>query len=268
MSLIELIAGVEAHEATLTVFNADPEVTDELREHFADRNIRVVEAQTAAGPEGFAVLARDGEFVTAVTVDELLPRRDDPGDGESESDGRGGESEGGRDEPAAGEPAGGRVGAPVLDHLDETMFTSYSRADMVAASREIEDRAWRVGDGELHAGFQTLDVLTGEADTYDLLGGKERLDVHAYAADEGDAPDVEHYTVHVGETAEIRETWFVAYDGGGYDDAKCALLAEERAPGEFYGFWSYDPETVDYIIDYLTERYGGSEQTDDGGATV
>ncbi|OYR41867.1 DICT sensory domain-containing protein, partial [Halorubrum sp. Eb13] len=161
-----------------------------------------------------------------------------------------------------------RVGEPILDHLDETMFTSYSREDMVAASREIEDRAWRVGDGELHAGFQTLDVLTGEADTYDLLGEKERLSVHAYAANEGDPPDVEHYTVHVGETAEIRETWFVAYDGGGYDDAKCALLAEERAPGEFFGFWSYDPETVDYIIDYLAERYGGSEQTDDGGATV
>jgi hypothetical protein len=264
MSLIELIAGVEAHEATLTVFNADPEVADELREHFADRNIRVVEDQTAAGPEAFAVLARDGEFVTAVTVDELLPRRG--GDSEREPDSGDSEPEDG--DQGAEASRDGRVGGPVLDHLDETMFTSYSRADMVAASREIEDRAWRVGDGELHAGFQTLDVLTGEADTYDLLGGKERLDVHAYAADEGDAPDVEHYTVHVGETAEIRETWFVAYDGGGYDDAKCALLAEERATGEFYGFWSYDPETVDYIIDYLRERYGGSEQTDDGGATV
>ncbi|TKX56841.1 histidine kinase [Halorubrum sp. SS5] len=266
MSLIELIAGVEAHEATLTVFNADPAVTDELREHFADRNVRIVDDQTASGPEEFAVLARDGEFVTAVTVDELLSR---PGEGETAATGVGvAESDEGGGESRERGGAGDRVGRPVLDHLDETMFTSYSREDMVAASREIEDRAWRVGDGELHAGFQTLDVLTGEADTYDLLGEKERLDVHAYAADEGDAPDVEHYTVHVGETAEIRETWFVAYDGGGYDEAKCALLAEERAPGEFYGFWSYDPETVDYIIDYLTERYGGSEQTDDGGATV
>jgi len=275
MSLIELIAGVEAHEATLTVFNADPAVTEALREHFADRNVRIVEDQTASGPEAFAVLARDGEFVTAATVDELLPRPGGdakPRDGGS-GDGKPRDGEPGDGGPEEGEPGGGdrsdrRVGKPVLDHLDETMFTSYSRADMVAASREIEDRAWRVGDGELHAGFQTLDVLTGEADTYDLLGEKERLDVHAYAADEGEAPDVEHYAVHVGETAEIRETWFVAYDGGGYDDAKCALLAEERAPGEFYGFWSYDPETVGYIIDYLTERYGGSEQTDDGGATV
>ena len=260
MSLIELIAGVEAREATLTVFNADSEAADDLRAHFADRNVRIVEEQAGTGPKGFAVLARDGEFVTAVRVDELLPRSGEDGNAEG---GESGDRE--RSDRAATD---GRVGGPVLDHLDETMFTSYSRADMVAASREIEDRAWRVGDGELHAGFQTLDVLTGEADTYDLLGGKERLDVHAYAADEGDAPDVGHYTVHVGETAEIRETWFVAYDGGGYDDAKCALLAEERAPGEFYGFWSYDPETVDYIVDYLTERYGASERTDDDGATA
>ena len=243
MSLIELITGVEAREATLTVFNADPSVASELREHFADRNIRIVEERTDGGPDAYAVLSRDGAFVTAVTVDELLP-------------GVAGESP---DDDGSSDVDRRRIGEPILDHLDETMFTSYSRGDMVAASREIEDRAWRVGDGELHAGFQTLDVLTGETDTYDLLGEKDRLSVHAYAAAEGDPPDVEHYTVHVGETAELRETWFVAYDGGGYDDAKCALLAEERAPNEFFGFWSYDPETVDYIIDYLTERYAAAD---------
>ncbi|MDZ5812852.1 DICT sensory domain-containing protein [Halorubrum sp. AD140] len=245
MSLIELITGVEAREATLTVFNADPEVTDALREHFADRNVRIVGERTGGGPDGYAVLSRDGEFVTAVDVDELLP-----GTGAETS------ADGSEEDAVDGGNAADRVGEPV---------TAYSRAQMVAASREIEDRAWRVGHGELHAGFQTLDVLTGEADTYDLLGGKAGLDVHAYAADEGDPPAVEHYAVHTGRAAELRETWFVAYDGGGYDGAKCALLAEERAPGEFFGFWSYDPETVDYIIDYLTQRYGGSERTDDGG---
>ena len=245
MSLIEFIAGVEAHEATLTVYNADAADTDALRDHFADRNIRIVDERSTAGPTAFAVLARDGEFVTAVAVDELLSGSGPPGG----DDGGGDAGESRHD----GTP---RTGRAVLDHLDETMFTSYSRADMVAASREIEDRAWRVGDGELHAGFQTLDLLTGETDTYDVLGEKTDLDVHAYAADEGNPPAVEHYMVHVGRTAEIRETWFVAYDGGGLDEAKCALLAEERASGEFYGFWSYDPETVDEIIDYLTEQYG------------
>ncbi len=264
MSLIEIIAGVEAREATLTVFDSDPDVAETLAEHFTDRNVRIVAEQPADGPGGYAVLARDGEFVTAVAVDELLPDRVTEGSGsgdDSDSD------------PAEGpEPSEGatrrRVGEPILDHLDETMFTSYTHADMVAASREIEDRAWRLGDGTLHAGFQTLDVLTNEANTYDRLGEKDGLDVHAYAAAEGDAPPPDHYTVHVGRTAEIRETWFVAYDGGGYDEAKCALLAEEREPRRFYGFWSYDPETVDTIIGYLTDRYGPSEPVDGDETTV
>ncbi len=258
MSLIELIAGVEAREATLTVFGSSADTVTTLAEHFADRNVRIVDGEAPEGPDGYAVLSRDGEFVTAVAIDDLLPGR--------KTDERGGVETADHDDDRSNTR---RVGEPVLDHLDETMFTSYSRTDMVAASREIEDRAWRVGDGELHAGFQTLEVLTEEANTYDRLGEKDDLDVHAYATAEGEAPDADHYTVHIGRTAELRETWFVAYDGGGYDDAKCALLAEERSPGEFYGFWSYDPETVDAIIDHLRERYQSSEAADgDEGAAV
>lgn len=238
MSLIEIIAGIEAREATLTVFDTDPAVAEALADHFADRNLAIVDERTTHGPSGYAVLERDGEFVTAVSTGELLPSSNERADGD-------------------------RVGEPILDRLEETLFTSYAHADMVAASREIEDRAWRVGDGELHAGFQTLDVLTGEDHIYDALGGEANLDVHAYAAAEGDPPSADRYAVHIGETAEIRETWFVAYDGGGLDTAKCVLLAEEREPGGFYGFWSYDPETVDDVIDYLTERYGESTPPDD-----
>lgn len=252
MSLIEIIAGVEAREPTLTVFNADPDVTETLRGYFAERNVQITAAQTDAGPAGYAVFSRNGSFVTAVDVDELLPDRNaglpTRGDG-------------------LGPPDDDRIGGPILDHLDETLFTSYSRGDMVAASKEIEDRAWRVGDGALHAGFQTLDVLRREAETYDLLGEKSGLNVHAYAAaGEETPPDADHYAVHTGRTAELRETWFVAYDGDGRDGAKCALLAEERAPTEFYGFWSYDPEMVDEIIGYLTGRYGTAAEADAGEA--
>jgi hypothetical protein len=264
MSLIEIISGVEAREATLTVFDPDPSVAESLAEHFADRNLRVVAERPTEGPTGYAVFSRDGEFVTATAVDDLLPDRSGDGDGPADSD----VSDAERSDEDGGSPGSRRVGQPILDHLEETLFTSYSRADMVAASREIEDRAWRVGDGELHAGFQTLDVLTGEANTYDRLAGKDRLDVHAYAAAEGDAPAADEYEVHVGRTAEIRETWFVAYDGGGFDGAKCVLLAEEREPGRFYGFWSYDPDTVDRVIDYLTDRYRESECTGEDDATL
>lgn len=232
MSLIELIAGVESHEATLTVVNAGSDAREALAERFVERNLVVTGVTLEADPREFAVLSRNGEVLTAVPVSDLLadPERTSPGFDR-------------------------RSYRSVLDHLDETIFTSYTTARMVAASREIEDRAWRTGSGELHAGFQTLDVLSSAVSTYNRLHEREGLEVHAYAAPEGDV-SVAEFPVHVEPAPEIRETWFVAYDGGGTDENKCALLAEEREPGRFYGFWSYDPETVDHVIDHLTRSYG------------
>ncbi|MEF8779879.1 MAG: DICT sensory domain-containing protein [Haloferacaceae archaeon] len=245
MSLTELIAGVESHRKTLTVVNADDEVVADLRERFADRNLRVESTALEAQPTSFAVLSQDGDFLTAVDLGELRSR-DAPRD--------------------PGFAAG--TYRPILDHLDETMFTSYSRQEMVAASREIEDRAWRVGVGELHTGFQTLRVFAHERDIYERLGGADGLSVHAYAAPEGPVPDLQNVRLHVERSSEIRDTWFVAYDGAGVDDNKSALLAEEREEGHFYGFWSYDPSTVDYMLDHLRSTYGLPEPDDRGGATT
>jgi DICT domain-containing protein len=235
MSLSELISGVEAHEKTLTVFNADRKTLETLRDQFHDRNLTVVGDETAAGQPSFAVLSEADEFLTAAALEDVLQSP----------------------EPAEQEP-GFEADAhqPILDHLDETMFTSYDTAQMVAASREIEDRAWRVGTGALHAGFQTLSVLATQMDVYTQLVEKD-LDVHAYAAPEGALP--EHgtdLTIHVERAEEIRNSWFVVYDGAGVDVNKCALLAEEREPRTFYGFWTYDPDTVDWIVDHLESTYG------------
>lgn len=241
MSLTELIAGVEEHEKTLQVFNAPADRVETLREQFADRNLSVVEESTGSGePAEFLVLADDGEFVTAAAVEDVLADADDAGDAESFE---------------------GRAYRPVLDHLDETMFTSYDTTQMVAASREIEDRAWRLGEGKLHAGFQKLSILKEQMDVYTRLAEKEGLDVHAYATPDRDVPDHDtSLTIHVERSEEIADSWFVAYDGGGVDVNKSALLAEEREPREFYGFWTYDPDTVDWIIDHLERSYGLVEQ--------
>ena len=244
MSLTELIAGVESHEKTLTVINADDAVVADLRERFADRNLRIETATMDGGPESFGVLGRTGTFLTAIDLDELT-------------------ESGTQRNPKF---VSGTY-QPILDHLDETMFTSYAAEEMLAASREIEDRAWRIGAGELHAGFQTLDVFSREVATYERLGSKQGLSVHAYAAPEGTPPNLNHVTLHVERNSEIRNTWFVAYDGAGVDDNKCALLAEEREEGQYYGFWSYDPSTVDYLIDHLTSTYGLAEPDDRGGVT-
>lgn len=71
MSLTELIAGVEAHETTLTVYNAEEAVAD-LRERFADRNLTVEAATASGGPDRFAVLSRGGECISAVGIEDLL----------------------------------------------------------------------------------------------------------------------------------------------------------------------------------------------------
>jgi len=73
MSLIEIIAGVEAREATLTVFDTDPAVAETLTDHFADRNLAVEErltdgTRTTASTSYFRRRAvRRSEFLTKQT---------------------------------------------------------------------------------------------------------------------------------------------------------------------------------------------------------
>jgi len=55
---------------------------------------------------------------------------------------------------------------------------------------------------------------------------------------------------------EIGRFWFQLFDGGGDDQSKCGLLVEERELGRFYGFWTYEREIVDEIIEYLRATYG------------
>lgn len=234
MSLSELIAGVEDHEKTLTVFNSDEATLASLRQQFQDRNLSVVGDATTTGSPRFVVLSDDEEILTAASLDDVLGRPDtkrEPGfDGEAHR--------------------------PILDHLDETMFTSYDTDQMVAASREIEDRAWRIGSGRLHSGFQRLSVLQTQFDVYTQLANKD-LEVHAYASPDGPVPQHDtDLTIHVERAKEIQNCWFVVYDGAGVDVNKCALLAEEREPRTFYGFWTYDPSTVDWILDHLESSYG------------
>jgi DICT domain-containing protein len=238
MGLFEFIAAVEDEKKTLTVFNPEAGVTATLREHFADRNIAIQEAEHAAGPGNYAVLSHEDDFLAAIDVSDVL------------AENRGVEPDFTRE-----------TYEPVLDELDETLFTSYDTDRMVAASKEIEDRAWRGATGELHAGFQTCARFASQADVYDHLADRGDLDVHVYAHPEGreefDPPAGP--TLHYSTATEIHDTWFVAYDGGGIEETKCALLAEERQPGSFYGFWTYDSDTVDAVAAYLRRTYAAPE---------
>ncbi|KTG27034.1 DICT sensory domain-containing protein [Haloferax profundi] len=246
MSLSELIAGVAAAERTLTVFNPREGVVDRLAEHFEDRNVSVEAATVDSGPSNYAVLGTGEKFHTAVDVAHVLKDAEDVEPGfERESY------------------------APILDHLDETLFTSYDRQKMLNATREIEDRAWRVGAGQLHSGFQTGDNLDPQLESYNRLGERNDLFVHAYIYPSADVPKVDNFQLHLARSAEVRRSWFVVYDGNGVDDYKCGLVAEEQPDGQgFRGFWTYDPSTVDYVLSHLTTTYSIIESDGRGDSEV
>lgn len=235
MSLRDVIESVEGREKRLTVFDPPSEaVVAELREYFASQQVRIDVGESDSGVAGYAVLSdgNDEAVLGAVDLRDLE-----------------GSSTVAPDEP--------RAFAGILEHLDDTTFTSYDVERVLAATREMEDRAWRKGTGELHAGFQRTGAVRAQKGVYEDLAKKE-LDIHVYCAPGPEVPDVRGVTVHPEDTPEIRESWFAVYDGGGDPADACALLAEERGGPDgrrFYGFWTYDPSTVTRVVDHLHDRY-------------
>jgi hypothetical protein len=131
--------------------------------------------------------------------------------------------------------------------LPDTVFSSLSRRQLLATSREIEDRAWRVGVGRLDVGFQSLSNLRAQTDVYAALADRG-LDVHLYGDRDWKPPFVADTTLHT-DGDELGDVWFMAYDGGPTPWQACGLVAEEREPGSYAGFWTYDHEIVARIFE-------------------
>jgi DICT domain-containing protein len=123
---------------------------------------------------------------------------------------------------------------------------------MLAATREIEDRAWRERAGALHAGFQFYSEFAAQADVYRRLASTP-LSVHVYAAPDVTPPEGEFETVRSSDP-DLTAMWFVVYDGAGREAQKCALVAEERSPDRYFGFLTYDPELVDAALAELADH--------------
>jgi len=238
MSLRDVITYITRKEKTLVVFNPPAESTlvADLRDYFSTQNVVVAGKQTHSGePENIAVLRLNGEVLASVPVTQLTDLLDGGGLRETGI---------GIDDTDYHE---------ILQHLKETTFTSHNKADMVAISHEIEDRALRVGGGRLLVGFQRASKLLEQTDRYERLAAQS-LDLHTFAIP-GDPVDITGLNHHTETATEIKKSWFVVFDGNGGDNYKTALLATEQAPNQFYGFWSDDPEIVDTIGDHLDKTY-------------
>jgi DICT domain-containing protein len=225
MTLEAVVDEVRGREKTLTVYaDEESDIVDDVQAHFAAQNL-AVEAVDADGRPEHAVLSDDGEVLTAVGVDALRALTDGPRNI-------------GEDVPYE----------PLLEHLDRATFTSNSRRQMLEASREIEDRAWRAGSGTLHAGFQKLSTFEHERDTYRRLAERD-LDVHVYASRDVSIRTPTDVDVHA--APELAKWWFVIYDGDAQQST--ALVAEERDDG-FYGVWTYDVDLVETALDAIRPR--------------
>ncbi len=237
---MDLRSGIEfirRQEKELVLFNLAPSssVPEKLRELFQSQNVRIETARTASGYPEVAVLSRADKVLAVVEITLLQELTANPPTG------------------AGGFGIADAEFEPILRHLKETTFSSYSKEQLLYASREIEDRARRVGRGTIHAGFQRLSIMAEQEHVYRDVA-RRGVSVHAYGQPDTESPDFGPAQIHTTDAAEITETWFVIFDGGGDDCQKSALLAEKQSNG-WFGIWTYDEVIVDELSAYLLDTY-------------
>jgi hypothetical protein len=225
-TLDSLLETVGKRDRQLTVYRG--EEASDLQERFATQAVHVeVERLPPGGPDPFVVVEADGSFVGAIAEPELdwllEPPIVRPGEYDDVSEGY-------------------RV---LFELLDETVFTELTRRQLLAVSREIEDRAYRVGTGTLVAGFQTLSIFESQADVYRHLAAETALDVHVHGAADWEPPPIPGITYHGDDDHERH--WALAFDGGPDVTQANGLLARETEDG-YDGFWTDDAALVGEIL--------------------
>ncbi|MBX0295489.1 DICT sensory domain-containing protein [Haloarcula nitratireducens] len=223
-----ILAEVARRRKTVVVYA--PNGTERnLAETLSTRNVSV-EHRTlpTIGDDAFVVIRDDGRFRGAISLADLLvflaPPIERPGDLDSVD----------------------LEHRAIFELLDDTLFVTLDRRQLLATSREFEDRAWRTGRGRLHVGFQSPNAFAAQAELYRQLATTTDIDVHVYvdSAVDTDRLDDAPLTVHVEPSDEIGRYWFVLFEDGGDGTQNCGLVAEETAPGQYRGVWTYDRELI------------------------
>ena len=233
--LDRIIERLTRNDRRFTVYGREEET--DIEAQFAAHSVTVdYHRLPPDGPDPFVVVEEDGEFAGAIPVTELewllTPPVVRPAS------------------PAAVSP-GYRV---LFEVLDETVFTALNRRQLDAVSKEIEDRARRVGGGQLRASFQQLSTFADQVEWYWTLG-EAGLDIHVYGAPDWEPPAIPGVTYHgYGDTSTERY-WVLTFDGGPTPTQACGLAAR-AAEDSFDGFWTDDAELVAEIENALQAAAG------------
>jgi hypothetical protein len=228
MSFDDLIDDVAAQKKCVVVY-ADDDTGADLEDRLATRNLRVDHRHLPDLNADAFVVIRDGEeFCGALTLVDLLEFLRPPIPRPREREGL---------------SPGYRA---IYELLDDTVFVSLDRRQLLATSRELEDRAWRTAHGRMHVGFQRADAYEAQTEVYRDLATGTAIDIHVYlpAAAAGSLRAVDGVTVHTEPEYLIDNYWFILYDDGGDGTQNCALVAKAHGGRRYRGFWTYDPELV------------------------
>ncbi|MBV0900715.1 DICT sensory domain-containing protein [Haloarcula salina] len=241
MTVRELLDRFERTGLRLTVYGPEPDAA--ITERLSSQHVAVDwQVLPTAPSEAFVVIRDQSGFAGVVRLDDLRAFLSDPPPIESEL-GPTNTGECGADETASDEPV-----QRVLETLTNVPISTLRRPQLLATAHEFEDRAYRVGRGTLRVSFQSLSRFRAQFERYRHLADDTALDIHVYGRRDWYPPSIPGVTVHAVSDDEIERLWLLAFDGGGDDDRKCALVAEDLGDDRFRGFWTYDAAVVDEVM--------------------
>lgn len=235
-TLREIQASVDQTRQAVKLFNFRGPASQRKRlaAFFENQDVRLEERRTPTDrPKNFLVLQQDDAFLAADSVEKVDAAL---------------VAESGVANPDSLESM---PYPTLLERVDQSVFQSYDKLTMIGISRGVEQFAWRAAEGEIHAGFQRLSLFYDQTDIYRALVDRG-VEVHVYGAPD-DTIDYDGIHTHGYENDEIRQSWFVVFDRP--EGERRGLLAWERVPDDFRGFWTTDDRPIDAILDRLRTTY-------------
>lgn len=245
MTIADIVRNVESSERILSVVNRESEprpLVDLLADLVDDEDVTVRERQDVPDHPDDTVLLEDDEGALAVSSlgevarSVLLVNADLYVTGTR--------------------PAGAVETPDVIASLADTTFPVEGKQKflLIQMSRHVESIALGTGTGVLHAGFQRLSRVDDERGTrrvYERLSDSG-VETHAYGVPDISPADLPAVSCHGIDNQEIRDSWFVVFEGDGREGA---LLAERTGSDTWDGVWTFDPDIVAEVADYLEARY-------------